>query len=66
LIPANTDSPLPWQMRYRAWEEGIHILPRGNLLMLSPPLIVQPEHIEEAMTKLDRLLTWLEQTEKIS
>jgi taurine---2-oxoglutarate transaminase len=65
LIPANTDSPLPWQMRYRAWEEGIHILPRGNLLMCSPPLIVQPEHIDEAMTKLDRLLTWLEQTEKI-
>jgi taurine--2-oxoglutarate transaminase len=65
LIPANTDSPLPWQMRYRAWEEGIHVLPRGNLLMVSPPLIVQPEHIDEGMTKLDRLLTWLEQTEKI-
>jgi taurine--2-oxoglutarate transaminase len=65
LVPPNTDSPLPWQIRYRAWEEGIHLLPRGGLILLSPPLIVQPEHIDEAMTKLDRLLTWIEQTEKI-
>src|SRR5262249_46770288 len=65
LIPANPDSPLPWTMRNRAWEEGIHVLARGNLMMLSPPLTVQPEHIEEAATKLDKLLTWLEQTERI-
>jgi taurine--2-oxoglutarate transaminase len=65
LVPPNVDSPLPLQIRCRAWEEGIHVGPRGALLLLSPPLIVQPEHIDEAMTKLDRLLTWLEQTEKI-
>jgi acetylornithine/succinyldiaminopimelate/putrescine aminotransferase len=30
------------------------------LLLLSPPLIVQPEHITEAIEKLDRVLTWVE------
>jgi hypothetical protein len=33
---------------------------RGSLILLSPPLIVQPEHIEEAAGKLDRLLTWVD------
>jgi taurine--2-oxoglutarate transaminase len=62
LVPPNTDSPLPLQIRRRAWEEGIHLLARGSLLMLAPPLIVQPEHVEEAVRKLDRLLTWGEQS----
>lgn len=65
LVPANTDSPLPMQIRNRAWDEGLHILARGSLLIISPPLILQPEHIEEGVTKLDRVLTWLEQTAKI-
>jgi len=60
LVPANTDSPWPMQLRNKAWEEGIHILARGSLLMLAPPLITQPEHIEEGVAKLDRVLTWLE------
>jgi taurine--2-oxoglutarate transaminase len=61
LVPPNTDSPLPLQIRRRAWDEGIHLLARGSLLLLAPPLIVQPEHIEEAVGKLDRLLGWVEQ-----
>jgi taurine--2-oxoglutarate transaminase len=65
LVPPNVDSPLPWQIRYRAWDEGIHLLPRGGMLFLSPPLIVEPEHIDEAVSKLDRLLTWIEEKEKI-
>ena len=65
LVPANTDSPLPMQLRNRAWADGIHLLARGSLLMFAPPLIVQPEHIAEAAEKVDRLLTWLEQSEKI-
>src|SRR5208337_711781 len=65
LIPPNTDSLLPLQLRRRAWDEGIHLLPRGNLILLSPPLIIQPEHVEEAVSKLDRVLGWLEQTEGI-
>jgi taurine--2-oxoglutarate transaminase len=60
LVPPNVDSPVPMQIRRRAWEEGIHLLARGSLLLLSPPLIVQPEHVEEAVQKLDRLLTWVE------
>jgi taurine--2-oxoglutarate transaminase len=65
LVPPNTDSPLPMQMRRRAWEAGLHLLPRGSLLLLAPPLIVQTEHIDEAATKLDHLLAWLEQTEQL-
>jgi taurine--2-oxoglutarate transaminase len=65
LVPPNTDSPLPMAIRNKAWEDGMHLYVRGGLILLSPPLIIQPEHIEEAMTKLDRLLSWLEQTEKI-
>jgi taurine--2-oxoglutarate transaminase len=61
LVPPNTDSPLPLQIRRRAWDEGIHLLARGSLLLLSPPLTIQPEHIEEAVGKLDRLLGWVEQ-----
>jgi adenosylmethionine-8-amino-7-oxononanoate aminotransferase len=61
LAPPNTDSPLPRQIRRRAWDEGIHPLARGSLLLLAPPLIVQPEHTEEAADKLDRLLGWVGQ-----
>jgi taurine--2-oxoglutarate transaminase len=60
LVPPNVDSPLPLQIRRRAWEEGIHLLARGSLLVLAPPLIVGPEHIDEAAAKLDRLLAWVE------
>ena len=58
LVPPNTDSPLPLQIRRRAWDEGIHLLARGSLILLAPPLIVQPEHIDEAVAKLDRVLSW--------
>jgi taurine--2-oxoglutarate transaminase len=60
LVPPNTDSLLPLQIRRRAWEEGIHLLARGSLILLAPPLIVQPEHIDEAITKLDRVLSWVD------
>jgi taurine--2-oxoglutarate transaminase len=60
LVPPNTDSLLPLQIRRRAWDEGIHLLARGSLILLAPPLIVQPEHIDEAMAKLDRVLTWVD------
>jgi taurine--2-oxoglutarate transaminase len=65
LVPPNTDSTLPMQIRNKAWEEGIHILARGSLILLSPPLIIQPEQIDEGVAQLDRVLAWLEQTEKI-
>jgi taurine--2-oxoglutarate transaminase len=61
LVPPNTDSPLPMQIRRRAWDDGIHLLARGSLLVLSPPLIVQKEHIAEAADKLDRILSWVDQ-----
>lgn len=61
LVPPNTDSPLPLQIRRKAWDEGLHLIARGSLLLLSPPLIVEPEHIDEAMAKLDRVLSWVEQ-----
>jgi taurine--2-oxoglutarate transaminase len=60
LVPPNVDSPLPLQIRRRAWEEGLHLLARGSLLLLSPPLILQSEHIEEGVKKLDRVLGWIE------
>jgi adenosylmethionine-8-amino-7-oxononanoate aminotransferase len=63
LVPANTDSPLPLQIRRRSWDEGIHIMGRGSLILMAPPLIVQPEHIDEAIAKLDRVLTWVEAME---
>jgi len=56
LVPPNTDSLLPMQIRRWAWEEGLHLLARGSLILLAPPLIVQPEHIDEALLKLDRVL----------
>jgi taurine--2-oxoglutarate transaminase len=59
LVPPNTDSLLPLQIRRRAWEEGIHLMARGGLILLAPPLIVQPEHIDEAAAKLDLILEWL-------
>src|SRR4051794_455520 len=49
LVPANVDSLLPMQIRRRAWQEGIHLLARGSLILLAPPLIVQGEHIDEAL-----------------
>jgi taurine--2-oxoglutarate transaminase len=60
LVPPNTDSPIPLQLRRRAWADGIHLMARGSLILLAPPLTVGPEHIDEAVAKLDRLLGWLE------
>jgi taurine--2-oxoglutarate transaminase len=65
LVPPNVDSPLPMQIRRRAWEEGLHLMARGSILMLSPPLIVREEHIAEGVAKLDRVLTWTER-EKVA
>ena len=59
LVPPNVDSTLPLQIRRKCWDEGIHLLARGGLLLIAPPLIVQPEHIEEGMAKLERVLTWI-------
>ena len=63
LVPPNTDSPLPLQIRRRAWDEGIHVMARGSLILMAPPLIVQPEHIDEAVAKLDRVLRWVDAVE---
>src|SRR6516164_8718684 len=38
LVPPNVDSPLPMQIRRRAWDEGLHLMARGSILLLSPPL----------------------------
>ena len=59
LVPANADSPLPLQVRRRAWDEGLHVMARGSLILVAPPLIVEPEHIDEAVAKLDRGLSWV-------
>jgi taurine--2-oxoglutarate transaminase len=63
LVPPNTDSLLPGAIRRKAWSEGIHLLARGSLILLSPPLIVQREHIAEAIDKLDRVLSWVDGVE---
>jgi taurine--2-oxoglutarate transaminase len=63
LIPPNTDSLLPAAIRRQAWSEGIHLLARGNLILLAPPLILGPEHISEAIDKLDRVLSWVDSVE---
>jgi taurine--2-oxoglutarate transaminase len=63
LVPPNTDSLLPLQIRRRCWDEGLHVLARGSLILLAPPLIVQPEHIDEAVAKLDRVLSWVDAVE---
>lgn len=61
LVPPNVDSPLPMQIRRRAWAEGLHLMARGSLILLAPPLIVQPAHLEEGVARLDRVLTWVDQ-----
>jgi len=61
LIPPNVDSPIPMQIRRKAWEEGIHLLARGSLLMLSPPLIITEEHVDEGIDKLGRVLSSIDQ-----
>src|SRR5262245_9591204 len=60
LVPPNTDSPLPMQIRHRAWDDGLHLLARASLLIIAPPLIVQPQQLDEGIAKLDRLLTWVD------
>ncbi|MCS7161109.1 MAG: aminotransferase class III-fold pyridoxal phosphate-dependent enzyme [Gemmatales bacterium] len=61
LIPPNTDSLLPLQIRRRAWQEGIHLFVRNHLILLAPPLIIEPHHLEEASVKLDRVLAWVDE-----
>jgi 4-aminobutyrate aminotransferase-like enzyme len=62
LVPPNTDSTLPLQIRRQAWDQGIHIMARGSLLLLAPPLTIQPAHIDEAIQKLDGVLEWIEES----
>lgn len=61
LVPPNTDSLLPLQIRRRAWQEGLHVFVRNHLILLAPPLIIEPAHIEEAVGKLDRVLAWVDE-----
>jgi taurine--2-oxoglutarate transaminase len=61
LVPPNVDSLLPLRIRRRAWDEGLHLLARGSLILLAPPLIVREQHIDEAVAKLDNVLSWVEQ-----
>jgi taurine--2-oxoglutarate transaminase len=60
LVAPNVDSPIPLQIRRKAWQEGIHLHARGSLILLSPPLIVNEEHIQEGVTKVDRVLDWVD------
>jgi taurine--2-oxoglutarate transaminase len=62
LVAPITDSPVPMLIRRRAWEEGLHLLARGSLILLAPPLIVTPDDVEEGVAKLARVLAWLEHT----
>ncbi|MFN4260312.1 MAG: aminotransferase class III-fold pyridoxal phosphate-dependent enzyme [Gemmataceae bacterium] len=59
LVPPNVDSPLPTRIKRRAWDEGLHLLARGSLILIAPPLIITPEEIDEGIVKLDTVLTWL-------
>ncbi|GBD37322.1 Taurine--pyruvate aminotransferase [bacterium HR36] len=61
LVPPNTDSLLPLQIRRRAWQEGLHLFVRNHLILLAPPLIIEPPHIEEAMAKLNHVLIWVDE-----
>ncbi|HXG11666.1 MAG TPA: aminotransferase class III-fold pyridoxal phosphate-dependent enzyme [Gemmataceae bacterium] len=65
LVPPHTDSLLPLQIRRRAWDEGLHLMARGSLILLAPPLIVLPQHIDEAVEKLDNVLSWVERQESL-
>jgi taurine--2-oxoglutarate transaminase len=60
LVPPNVDSPIPMQIRNRAWADGIHIMPRGTLILVAPPLIAEEKHIEEGVAKLDAILSWVD------
>src|SRR5262249_61870411 len=33
LVGPNMDSPIPMQIRRKGWDEGIHLRPRGTLIM---------------------------------
>lgn len=49
--------------RRRAWQEGLHLPARGGLILLAPPLIVQTEHIGEAIAKPGRGPSWVDAVE---
>ena len=36
---------------------------RGSLILVAPPLVAQPEHVDEAVGKLDRVLSWVDAVE---
>ncbi len=60
LSPPFVSALLPNRLRRQAWAEGLHLLARGNLLMIAPPLIVTAEQIREGVDKLSRVLSWLD------
>jgi taurine--2-oxoglutarate transaminase len=44
----------------RALQEGVSLATRGNLIILAPPLVIEENELDDALTLLDRLLGELE------
>ena len=60
LTPPFASASLPDQIRRQCWLEGLHLLARGNLLLIAPPLVVTADQIKEGVEKVGRVLNWLE------
>ena len=39
---------------------------RGSLILVAPPLIAQPEHLDEGIAKLDRVLSFVDAVELVA
>jgi taurine--2-oxoglutarate transaminase len=61
LVPPNLDSPIPMQIKRKAWSEGIHLFARASFILLSPPLTITEEHVTETAEKIDRILAWVDE-----
>ena len=64
LIESSNSASLARLIRRQAWENGLHFLARGNLILIAPPLVVNTDQISEGIQKLDHVLTWLDSTLK--
>ena len=64
LTDSSNNASLARLIRRQAWENGLHLLARGNLILIAPPLVVNTDQISEGIQKLDHVLTWLDSTLK--
>ena len=60
LVPFNTAPPLVAEIKQQCLDRGLFLYTRWNLILMSPPLIINESELREGLAIVDEVLSWLE------